>query len=68
MPSSITTDIAIIGAGTAGLTAFSELRRLGLSAVLIDHALWARPVPGWVACLPRQHCMPATSGPTCARC
>ena len=37
MPSSITTDVAIIGAGTAGLTAFSELRRLGLSAVLIDH-------------------------------
>ena len=31
-----TADVAIIGAGTAGLTAFSELRRLGLSAVLID--------------------------------
>ena len=26
MPSSITTDVAVIGAGTAGLTAFSELR------------------------------------------
>ena len=37
MPSSITTDVAVIGAGTAGLTAFSELRRLGLSVVLIDH-------------------------------
>ena len=37
MPSSIPIDVAVIGAGTAGLTAFSELRRLGLSAVLIDH-------------------------------
>lgn len=37
MPSTITTDVAVIGAGTAGLTAFSELRRLGLSALLIDH-------------------------------
>ncbi|HUH36946.1 MAG TPA: dihydrolipoyl dehydrogenase [Spongiibacteraceae bacterium] len=36
MPSPIITDVAIIGAGTAGLTAFSELRRQGLSAVLID--------------------------------
>lgn len=30
-------DVAIIGAGTAGMTAFAELRRLGLSAALIDH-------------------------------
>ena len=37
MSSSITVDVAVIGAGTAGLTAFSELRRQGLSAVLIDH-------------------------------
>ena len=37
MQSSLTTDVAVIGAGTAGLTAFSELRRQGLSAVLIDH-------------------------------
>lgn len=37
MPSSLTTDVAVIGAGTAGLTAFSELRRQGLSALLIDH-------------------------------
>ncbi|MCL4745212.1 MAG: dihydrolipoyl dehydrogenase [Burkholderiaceae bacterium] len=37
MPSTLTTDVAVIGAGTAGLTAFSELRRLGLTSVLIDH-------------------------------
>ncbi|MBB5213670.1 dihydrolipoyl dehydrogenase [Parapusillimonas granuli] len=37
MSSPITVDAAVIGAGTAGLTAFSELRRQGLSAVLIDH-------------------------------
>jgi len=37
MTSSIQTDVAVIGAGTAGLTAFSELRRQGLRAVLIDH-------------------------------
>lgn len=37
MSPSITVDVAVIGAGTAGLTAFSELRRQGLSAVLIDH-------------------------------
>lgn len=37
MSSSITVDVAVIGAGTAGITAFSQLRRLGLSAVVIDH-------------------------------
>lgn len=31
------TDIAVIGAGTAGLTAFHEVRRAGRSALLIDH-------------------------------
>ena len=33
----ITTDVAVIGAGTAGLKAFSELRRRGLAVLLIDH-------------------------------
>jgi dihydrolipoamide dehydrogenase len=33
----LTTDIAIIGAGTAGLTAFHEIARSGRSVVLIDH-------------------------------
>lgn len=37
MSSPVTIDVAIIGAGSAGLTAFRELGRLGLSAVLIDH-------------------------------
>lgn len=37
MLSTLDIDVAIIGAGTAGLTAFSELRRLGVNAVLIDH-------------------------------
>ncbi len=32
----ITTDIAVIGAGTAGLTAFMEISRAGRSALLID--------------------------------
>lgn len=33
----IDTDIAVIGAGTAGLSAFHEVRRAGRSALLIDH-------------------------------
>lgn len=37
MPTDIHTDVAVIGAGTAGMTAFAELRRQGLSALLIDH-------------------------------
>ncbi len=37
MTDPITVDVAVIGAGTAGLKAFSELRRLGLSSLLIDH-------------------------------
>ncbi len=37
MSSTIATDVAVIGAGSAGLTAFRELGRLGLSAALIDH-------------------------------
>jgi dihydrolipoamide dehydrogenase len=36
MKSTITTDIAVIGAGTAGLTAFSEITRVGRTALLID--------------------------------
>jgi dihydrolipoamide dehydrogenase len=36
MKSTITTDIAVIGAGTAGLTAFNEIRRAGRTALLID--------------------------------
>ncbi len=37
MDTPLTTDIAIIGAGTAGLTAFHEVARSGRSVVLIDH-------------------------------
>lgn len=33
----IVTDIAVIGAGTAGITAFAELGKLGPDRVLIDH-------------------------------
>lgn len=36
MNSTITTDIAVIGAGTAGLTAFNEITRAGRTALLID--------------------------------
>ncbi len=36
MKPTITTDIAVIGAGTAGLTAFMEITRAGRTAVLID--------------------------------
>jgi pyruvate/2-oxoglutarate dehydrogenase complex dihydrolipoamide dehydrogenase (E3) component len=36
MTSSIATDIAVIGAGTAGVTAFHEIRRTGRSALLVD--------------------------------
>lgn len=52
MPSPLTTDIAIIGAGTAGLTAFSTLQRLGIDAVLIDHG------PLGTTCA-REGCMPS---------
>jgi dihydrolipoamide dehydrogenase len=37
MSTPLKTDVAIIGAGTAGISAFAELGRLGLSRVLIDH-------------------------------
>ena len=37
MTTPIQTDVAIIGAGTAGIGAFAELGKLGLSRVLIDH-------------------------------
>lgn len=35
-PSSMTVDVAVIGAGTAGMNAYSTLRRAGARAVLID--------------------------------
>lgn len=37
MTAPIQTDVAIIGAGTAGIGAFAELGKLGLSRVLINH-------------------------------
>ncbi|MCL7462883.1 dihydrolipoyl dehydrogenase [Pseudomonas sp. NW5] len=37
MPSTLHTDVAIIGAGTAGLYALREVRRAGRRFVLIDH-------------------------------
>lgn len=37
MTETLHTDIAVIGAGTAGLTAFHEIRRAGRTALLIDH-------------------------------
>ena len=37
MPTPRTTDIAVIGAGTAGLTAFHTIRNVGAEALLIDH-------------------------------
>lgn len=46
------TDIAVIGAGTAGLTAFHEVRRAGRSALLIDHG------PLGTTCA-RTGCMPS---------
>lgn len=33
----LNTEVAVIGAGTAGLTAFHEVRRAGRDALLIDH-------------------------------
>lgn len=46
------TDVAVIGAGTAGLTAFHEVRRAGRSALLIDHG------PLGTTCA-RAGCMPS---------
>lgn len=37
MTTLLTTDIAVIGAGTAGITAFHEITRAGRTALLIDH-------------------------------
>ncbi len=37
MTTALQTDVAVIGAGTAGIGAFAELGRLGRSRVLIDH-------------------------------
>lgn len=37
MPTHLKTDIAVIGAGTAGLTAFHAIRGAGAEALLIDH-------------------------------
>jgi dihydrolipoamide dehydrogenase len=46
------TDVAVIGAGTAGLTAFHEIRRAGRTALLIDHG------PLGTTCA-RAGCMPS---------
>lgn len=46
------TDVAVIGAGTAGLTAFHEVRRAGRTALLIDHG------PLGTTCA-RAGCMPS---------
>lgn len=37
MTESLHTDVAVIGAGTAGQSAFHEIRRAGRTALLIDH-------------------------------
>lgn len=37
MASTLHTDVAVIGAGTAGVNAFHELRRAGCAALLVDH-------------------------------
>ena len=37
MTEMLNTEVAVIGAGTAGLTAFHEVRRAGRDALLIDH-------------------------------
>ena len=52
MTAPIQTDVAIIGAGTAGIGAFAELGKLGLSRVLINHG------PLGTTCA-RVGCMPA---------
>lgn len=36
----VTTDIAVIGAGIAGPAAFHEISRAGRSALLIDRGHW----------------------------
>lgn len=46
------TDVAVIGAGTAGLTAFHDVRRAGRSVLLIDHG------PLGTTCA-RTGCMPS---------
>lgn len=52
MPDTLHTDIAVIGAGTAGTSAFHEIRRAGHSALLIDHG------PLGTTCA-RAGCMPS---------
>ncbi|MEZ0198265.1 FAD-dependent monooxygenase, partial [Pseudomonas qingdaonensis] len=38
MPSAISTDVLIVGAGVAGLWLNARLRRLGYSTVLVERA------------------------------
>lgn len=52
MTETLHTDIAVIGAGTAGLSAFHEIRRAGRTALLIDHG------PLGTTCA-RAGCMPS---------
>jgi pyruvate/2-oxoglutarate dehydrogenase complex dihydrolipoamide dehydrogenase (E3) component len=55
MNSIITTDIAVIGAGTSGLAAFNEITRAGRAALLIDRG------PLGTTCA-RVGCMPSKAG------
>lgn len=52
MSETLHTDVAVIGAGTAGLSAFHEIRRAGRTALLIDHG------PLGTTCA-RAGCMPS---------
>lgn len=57
---SIDIDVAVIGAGTAGVTAFHEIRRAGATAVLIDRG------PLGTTCA-RAGCMPSKAALHAAR-
>ena len=46
----INTDVAIIGAGTAGLGAYRAAKAHTNKVLLIEPALTALPVPGWDVC------------------
>ena len=46
------TDVAVIGAGTAGLAAYRAARAAGKRALLIEGGPMARPARAWAACRP----------------
>ena len=47
----IETDVAVVGAGTAGLSAYKAAVKAGKRVLMIEGGPTAPPAHGWVVCL-----------------